>query len=134
MRTVVVRMIGTSLAAAQVMRNEGQSDVDVDSEDTEDEDGKGDCGGDAGKQSQRNSNNEEKWHDKGVDGVEERHGRLAGHGHEQKIRGLGRVIGYRRVYLRDKEQTELEDGKKKDGWMDMRRTEGETPRELHARF
>lgn len=73
MRTVVVR-IGTSLAAAQVMRNEGESDVDVDGEDTEDEDGKGDCGGDACKESQRNSDDEEKWHDKGVDGIEERHG------------------------------------------------------------
>lgn len=83
MRTIVVR-IRTSLAATQIMRNKRQSDVDVDSEDTEDEDGKGDCGGDAGKQSQRNSNDEEKWHDKGVDGIEKRHGRLTGHGHEQE--------------------------------------------------
>lgn len=97
MRAVVVRMVVTSLAATQVMRNKGQGDVDVDSEDTEDEDGKGDCGGDACKQSQRNSNDEEKWHDKGVDGVEERHGRLAGHGHEQT--DWGELLVTRRVYF-----------------------------------
>lgn len=84
MRTVAVRMVGTSFATAQVMRNEGQGDVDVDGEDTEDQDGKGDSGSDTSKEGQRDSDDEEERHDKGVDGVEERHERLAGHGHEQR--------------------------------------------------
>jgi hypothetical protein len=55
------------------MRNKGQSYVEIDSQHPENKNRKGNGGCDAGEDSERNSDDEEKGHNESVDGIEECH-------------------------------------------------------------
>lgn len=70
---VIIRTVRSNFSPTQVMRNKGQSYVEVDSQHPEDKNRKGNGSCDAGKDSERNSDDEEEGHNKSVDGIEECH-------------------------------------------------------------
>jgi hypothetical protein len=70
---VIVGTVRPNLSSSHVMRNKGQSYVEIDSQHPENKNRKGNGGCDAGEDSERNSDDEEKGHNESVDGIEECH-------------------------------------------------------------
>jgi len=66
-------MVRPNLSSTQIMRNEGQSYVEVDGQHSENKNRKGNSSCDAGENSERNSDNEKEGHNESVDGIEECH-------------------------------------------------------------
>lgn len=70
---MIIWMVRPNLSTTQVVWDEGQSYVEVDGQHSENKNGEGNSSCDAGEDSERNSDDKKKGHDKSVDRVEERH-------------------------------------------------------------
>ena len=66
-------MVWPNLSSAQVMRDEGQSYVQIDGQYSENKNRKGNGSCDTCENSERNSDDEKEGHDESVDGIEKSH-------------------------------------------------------------
>jgi hypothetical protein len=72
-RMISIWMVRASLTSTQIMRNEGESNVEVHCQNSEDENRESDSSCDTSEDSKRNRDNKQEGHDEGVYRVEECH-------------------------------------------------------------